>query len=71
MGDLETRASALAESILGYHPSIAGILTVSHKLVNGQCQVGSLTGAVASQRVTEAPKGSLSADGNRAKSVKA
>ena len=30
-----------------------------------------MTGAVASQRVTEAPKGSLSADGNRAKSVKA
>ena len=37
----------------------------------GQCQSGSLTGAVASQRVTEAPKGSLSAAGNRAKSVKA
>ena len=33
--------------------------------------MGSLTGAVASQRVTEASKGSLSADGNRAKSVKA
>ena len=30
-----------------------------------------MTGAVASQRVTEAPQGSLSADGNRAKSVKA
>ena len=30
-----------------------------------------MTGAVASKRVTEAPKGSLSADGNRAKSVKA
>ena len=30
-----------------------------------------MTGAVASQRVTEAPKGSLSAAGNRAKSVKA
>ena len=30
-----------------------------------------LTGAVASERATEAPKGSLSADGNRAKSVKA
>jgi hypothetical protein len=32
----------------------------------GQYQAGSLTGAVASQRVTEAPKGSLSAVGNRA-----
>ena len=56
---------------MGYHPSIAGILTVSHKLVNGQCQVGSLTGAVASQRVTEAPKGSLRMVGNHSKSVKA
>src|SRR5919202_1076615 len=36
-----------------------------------QCQVGSLTGAVASQNVTEARKGSLSTVGNRAKSVKA
>ena len=33
--------------------------------------VGSLTGAVASQKVTEAPKGSLSTVGNRAQSVKA
>ena len=30
-----------------------------------------MTGAVASKRVTEAPKGSLRADGNRSKSVKA
>ena len=33
--------------------------------------MGSLTGAVASERVTEAFKGSLSTDGNRAKSIKA
>ena len=39
------------------------------KLGEGQCLVGSLTGAVASQRVTEAPKGSLRTDGNRSKSV--
>ena len=39
--------------------------------VGGQCQVGSLTGAVASKRVTEAFKGWLSADGNRAVSVNA
>ncbi len=32
--------------------------------VEGQCQVGSLTGAVASQKVTEAPKGPLRVDGN-------
>ena len=36
----------------------------------GPWQAGSLTGAVASQRVTEARKGSLSAAGNRTKSVK-
>ena len=30
-----------------------------------------MTGAVASQRVTEAPKGSLRMDGNHSKSVKA
>jgi hypothetical protein len=30
----------------------------------GQCLVGSLTGAVASQKVTEAPNGPLRVDGN-------
>ena len=39
--------------------------------MNGQCQADSLTGAVASERVTEAPKGTLRMDGNYAKSVKA
>ena len=33
--------------------------------------MGSLTGAVASQSVTEAPKGSLRMDGNHSKSAKA
>ena len=37
----------------------------------GHCQVDSLTGAVASKRVTEAFKGYLSTDGNRAKSANA
>ena len=32
--------------------------------VGGPCQVGSLTGAVASQKVTEASKGPLRVDGN-------
>ena len=41
------------------------------ELVRGHCQSGSLTGAVASQRVTEAPKGSLRMVGNHSKSVKA
>ena len=40
-------------------------------LAVGQCQAGSLTGAVASKKVTEAFKGRLSADGNRAMSINA
>ena len=71
MGDTEARASALVESTLGYHSFITGILTVSRKPAIGQCQVGSLTGAVASQNVTEAPKGSLRMVGNHSKSAKA
>ena len=59
------------ESLLGYYSSCIGVLTGCHKLATGQCQVGSLTGAVASQRVTEAPKDSLRMVGNHSKSVKA
>ena len=57
--------------MLGYHPSYIGILTGGHKLVTGHCQVDSLTGAVASERVSEALKGSLRTVGNRSKSAKA
>ena len=57
------------ESPLGYHPFIVGRLTDGREPAYGQCQVGSLTGAVASKRVTEAFKGWLSADGNRAMSI--
>ena len=35
-----------------------------------QCQLGRLTGAVSSQRVTEEPNGTLSLVGNQASSVK-
>ena len=35
-------------------------------LIEGHCVVGSLTGVVASERVTEAFKGTLSTLGNRA-----
>ncbi len=54
-----------------YHPVFAGILTLCRKPGSGHCQVGSLTGAVASQRVTEALKGSLRMVGNHSKSAKA
>ena len=64
-------APALMEPTLKYHPCFVGILTRHRYPVRGQCLVGSLTGAVASQKVTEAPKGSLSADGNRVSSVRA
>ena len=38
--------------------------------VRGHCQVGSLTGAVASENVTEALKGWLSMDGNHVSECK-
>src|SRR5215470_19044336 len=54
-----------------YHSDRIGYLTCTHDLGQGQCLVGSLTGAVASQKVTEAPKGSLNLDGNQVLSVSA
>lgn len=48
-----------------------GCLTTTSHPGLGQCLAGSLTGAVASQRVTEAPKGSLSPVGNRVSSASA
>ena len=63
--------SVAMEPLLGYHPCDIGLLTSRREPVWGQCQVGSLTGAVASERVSEAPKGSLRMDGNHSKSAKA
>ena len=64
-------ASAAGEPPLRYHPWCFGLLTRFRYPGPGQCQVGSLTGAVASQNVTEALEGRLSTVGNRAQSVKA
>ena len=61
----------VAEPLLGYHPCSIGFLTCSRYPGGGQCQVGSLTGAVASERGSEALKGSLRMDGNHSKSAKA
>ena len=66
MGDFEICTPVCMESLLGYHPFDIGILTLHRNPVEGHCQVGSLTGAVASERVTEAFKGWLSMDGNHA-----
>ena len=52
------------ERTLGYHSSVIEILTSSRKPDERQCQADSLTGAVASERVTEAPKGFLRMVGN-------
>ena len=57
------------EPTLKYHPGCAGCLTRPKWW--GHCLAGSLTGAVASQTVTEARKGSLSRIGNPAQSAKA
>ena len=59
------------EPLLGYHPCVTGFLPCSHDLAGGQCQAGSLTGAVASERVSEALKGSLRMVGNHSQSAKA
>ena len=48
-----------------------GVLTWIPDRDWGQCMVGSLTGAVSSQRVTEEHEGVLSMVGNHAMSVKA
>ena len=59
------------EPLLGYHPCSAGLLTCARKPGSGQCQAGSLTGAVASERVSEALKGLLRMVGNHSQSAKA
>src|SRR6478752_4376273 len=61
----------MVESTLKYHSGRIGCLTSVRDPDQGQCLVGSLTGAVASQRVTEALKGSLSLVGNQALSAMA
>ena len=71
MGGYDLSASAFSEPLLGYHPCITGFLTSRRDPAVGQCQAGSLTGAVASERVSEALKGSLIMVGNHLKSAKA
>ena len=61
----------IKEPMLGYHPCDARFLTSCREPAGGQCQAGSLTGAVASERVSEALKGSLRMVGNHSKSAKA
>ena len=71
MGDCEAVTLVVVESSVKYHSGRSGYLTWVRDPDQGQCLVGSLTGAVASQNVTEAPKGSLSLVGNQVLSVSA
>lgn len=65
MVGFEARAPAFVEPSLKYHPYPHGCLTAVRYPDPRQCMVGSLTGAVASERVTEARDGGLRAVGNR------
>ena len=69
MGGFEVPALVGMEPTLKYHPDYSEVLTWARDPGRGHCLVGSLTGAVASQRVTEAPKGPLRVDGNHPWSV--
>ena len=65
MGDFEARPPGRVESPLKYHPDSFEVLTVVRHPDPGQCVVGSLTGAVSSQRVTEEHEGGLITVGHR------
>ena len=53
------------EPTLKYHPLMFDVLTLARYPGCGQCLVGSLTGAVSSQRVTEEHEGLLMTVGHR------
>ena len=59
MGGCETEAPASVEPTLKYHPDVLDVLTWARDPGRGPCMVGSLTGAVSSQRVTEEHEGWL------------
>ena len=70
MGGFEAQTLVCVEPTLKYHPDIFEVLTQPPNRGRGHCVVGSLTGAVSSQRVTEERKGTLSTVGHRAMSAK-
>jgi hypothetical protein len=71
VGAFEALALADVEATLKYHPVVLDVLTWARNPGRGPCMVGSLTGAVSSQRVTEEHEGTLSAVGHRALCAKA
>ena len=71
MGGFEPRFLDLGEPTVRYHPASSVVLTYSRNPGKGHSEAGSLTGAVASQSVTEAREGSLRLIGNQPSSAKA
>ncbi len=59
----------VVEPTLKYHPGVFEVLTLARDSGWGQCMVGSLTGAVSSQSVTEEFEGTLNTVGNRVDSA--
>ena len=71
MGGLEAETLVSVEPSLKYHPGDFEVLTQVREPDRGPCMVGSLTGAVSSQRVTEEFEGYLGPVGNRTDSAMA
>ena len=71
MGGFEAGTLVLVEPTLKYHPGLFAVLTLARYPGWGQCMVGSLTGAVSSQSVTEEFEGTLVTVGHRANSAMA
>jgi hypothetical protein len=71
VGGFEEVLAGILEPSVRYHSKKIEILTFFRKPEKEQFQVGSLTGAVTSQKVTEVYKGFLRSVRNRSKSVKA
>jgi hypothetical protein len=71
VGGYETGTLVSVEPTLKYHPGLFAVLTLARDPGRGQCMVGSLTGAVSSQSVTEEYEGTLGTVGNRADSAMA
>jgi hypothetical protein len=69
VGGFEAVPLGAVEPTLKYHPGVFEVLTLARYPGWGQCMVGSLTGAVSSQSVTEEFEGTLTTVGNRGDSA--
>ena len=71
MGGFEAWSLDHVEPTLKYHPGVFEVLTLARYPGWGQCMVGSLTGAVSSQSVTEEFECTVVTVGHREDSVMA